>query len=46
MPSTSPLKSPVARKERRYGIRIEKTSSDPSSVPIVKIENDAGCAVS
>ena len=45
MPSTLPSKVPVARNESRYGIRIEKTSSDPSSVPIVKIENDAGCSV-
>ena len=46
IPSTLPLKSPVARNERRYGIRIEKTSFDPSSEPIVKIENEAGCEVS
>ena len=46
MPSTLPSKVPVARNERRYGIRIEKMSSDPSGVPIVKIEKDAGCSVS
>ena len=37
---------PVARNDRTYGIRIENTSSLPSGVPIVKIENEAGCSVS
>ncbi len=27
MPSTFPLKSPVARKDRTFGTRIEKSSS-------------------
>ncbi len=46
MPSTLPSKVPVARKDRRYGIRIEKMSSVPSGVPIVKTEKEAGCSVS
>ena len=46
IPSTLPFGSPVAMNERRYGIRIEKTSSVPSSEPIVKMENEAGCEVS
>ncbi len=46
MPSTRPLKSPVARNERTYGIRMENTSALPSGVPIVRMENEAGCCVS
>src|SRR5256885_2020928 len=46
MPFTSPPKCPVARNDSRYGTLIEKISFDPSSVPTVNTENDAGFSVS
>ncbi len=41
MPSTLPLKSPVARNDSILGIRTLKVSSLPSGVPRLKIEKDA-----
>ena len=41
MPSTVPLKSPVARNDSRLGMRMLNSSEVPSGVPMVKIENEA-----
>ncbi len=45
MPSTLPSRLPVPRNDSRQGTSSSKTSSLPSSVPSVKSENGAGCAV-
>jgi hypothetical protein len=45
MPCTLPSKWPVARNDKSRGTLTLKTSRSPSSVPTVKIENDAGCSV-
>ena len=42
MPSTLALKFAVAMKDSSLGIRTEKTSREPFSVPIVNTENEAG----
>ena len=46
MPSTEAFQSPSARNESSRGTRSENVSSEPSGVPIEKIENDAGALVS
>ncbi len=45
MPSTVPMKSWVDRNDSRYGMRMEKSSLEPSGVPHVKIEKDAPAVV-
>ena len=46
MPSTTPFQSPVAMSDSTFGTRRLHTSADPSSVPMVNSENDAGPEVS
>ena len=46
MPTTSPSVVPVARKDSTFGTLIENFSSDPSRLPIVRIEKAAGASVS
>lgn len=46
MPSTLPLKSPVARNDSILGTRMLNVSSLPSGVPMLKMENEAPSFVS
>jgi hypothetical protein len=45
-PSTSPSNDPVAMNDSTRGTRMLQTSSEPSRVPTVNSENDAGATVS
>ena len=46
MPSTVPSNDPVAMNDSTPGTRTLQTSFDPSRMPIVNSENDAGAVVS
>ena len=45
MPSTVPSASPVAMNDRTSGTRTLQTSCEPSRVPMVNSENEAGALV-